>query len=128
MKMTLEDRIQTLVKLGEHLGRQEDEFLEALQKRTEFNNPWFTLANQRASTQAIAREFLAEDKLWAWLQPYLGYFEVKNATHGFTAKTIGLVLAGNIPLVGFHDILSVYVSGTKPRSNHRTRTPSSCLT
>ena len=27
------------------------------------------------------------------------------------SKTIGLILAGNIPLVGFHDVLSVFISG-----------------
>lgn len=111
MIMTLEDRIQTLVQLGNHLRNQDDEFLEALQKRTAFNNSWFTLANQQSSTLAIANEFLAEDKIRNWLQHYLAYFEVKNATKGFQRQKIGLVLAGNIPLVGFHDILSVYISG-----------------
>lgn len=113
MNMTLEDRIHTLIQLGDHLRREEDEFLDALQQRTAYNNQWFTLANQKASTLAIANEFLAEDKLRTWLYPYLSYFEVKHATQGFQQQQIGLVLAGNIPLVGFHDILSVYVSGHK---------------
>ncbi|PHI18139.1 acyl-CoA reductase [Lewinellaceae bacterium SD302] len=111
--MTLQERIDALVKLGDHLRAENDEFLEALQKRTEFNNRWFTLENQRSSVRAIANEFLVREKLETWLEPYLGYFEVKNATTGFTRKTIGLVLAGNIPLVGFHDVLSVFVSGHK---------------
>ena len=117
--MTLQDRLSTLHQLAAHLVGPEDEFLTALQKRTEFNNAWFTLENQRASLRAIAGEFLAEDKLSAWLN---GYKIIPFAGEGFLPqpgpkgegqKTVGLVLAGNIPLVGFHDILCVYVAGHK---------------
>lgn len=111
--MNLQERLNILIQLGDHLRSESDEFLEALQKRTEFNNAWFTLENQKNSVRAIASAFLTKEKLDAWLQPYAGYFEVKNATQGFTKQTIGLVLAGNIPLVGFHDVLSVFVSGHK---------------
>lgn len=48
---------------------------------------------------------LDRDKLQAWLKPY-------NLPAGSSQpKAVGLVLAGNIPLVGFHDLLSVFVSG-----------------
>lgn len=115
--MTLQDRLATLISLGKHLRAADDEFLEALQKRTEFNNAWFSLANQKASVKAIAEEFLAEEKLKAWLSSYK-----LNPVAGPpvfpeppVSKTIGLVLAGNIPLVGFHDILCVYVSGHRAK-------------
>lgn len=115
MGMNLQDRLSTLIALGDHLRSETDEFLEALQKRTEFNNPWFTLANQKASVKAIAEEFLDEDKLKGWVS---GYKITPIADAPFfpeptEPKTVGLVLAGNIPLVGFHDILCVYVSGHK---------------
>jgi hypothetical protein len=119
MMMTLQDRLATLHQLAAHLTGPEDEFLTALQKRTEFNNAWFSLENQQASIKAIAEEFLAEDKLSAWLN---GYKIIPFAGEGFVPqpgpdaddqKTVGLVLAGNIPLVGFHDILCVYVAGHK---------------
>ncbi|MEM6769250.1 MAG: acyl-CoA reductase [Bacteroidota bacterium] len=115
MSMTLDERLATLIQLGAHLRAQDDEFLTALQKRTEFNNGWFTLANQEASVKAIAEEFLAEDKLKGWASSYMitpvagePFFP-----EAMEQKTIGMVLAGNIPLVGFHDVLCVYVSGHK---------------
>lgn len=119
--MTLKARQATLHQLAAHLTGPEDEFLTALQKRTEYHNAWFTLENQQASIKAIAEEFLAEDKLSAWLN---GYKIIPIAGEGFVPqpgpdgegqKTVGLVLAGNIPLVGFHDILCVYVAGHKAR-------------
>jgi hypothetical protein len=119
MQMTLQNRLSTLHQLAAHLTGPEDEFLTALHKRTEFNNAWFTLANQQASIAAIATQFLAEDKLATWLH---GYKIIPIAGEGFVPppgpegegqKTVGLVLAGNIPLVGFHDILCVYVAGHK---------------
>lgn len=113
--MTLQDRLATLTQLGAHLRTQDDEFLEALQKRTEFNNAWFTLANQQASVKAIAEEFLSEDKLKGWTSSYK-ITPVAGAPffpEPMEQKTVGLVLAGNIPLVGFHDILCVYVAGHK---------------
>ena len=117
--MTLQARLSTLHQLADHLTGPEDEFLTALQKRTEFNNGWFTLENQQASLSAIAAAFLAEEKLTAWLNgykiiPITGEgFVPQPGPNGEGQKTVGLILAGNIPLVGFHDILSVYVAGHK---------------
>ncbi len=115
--MTLKDRLATLHQLAAHLSGPEDEFLTALQTRTEFNNGWFTLEKQQASLKAITEEFLAEDKLSAWLNAYKIIpiagpgFIPQPGPNGEGQKTVGLVLAGNIPLVGFHDILCVYVAG-----------------
>ena len=115
--MNLSQRLSTLIALGDHLRAADDEFLEALQKRTEFNNAWFTLANQKASVKAIAEEFLAEDKLRGWVSAYK-----INPIAGepffpepMDRRTVGLVLAGNIPLVGFHDILCVFVAGHRAK-------------
>ena len=111
--MTLKERLSLLTRLGDHLRAEDDEFLEALQKRTEFNNGWFTLANQQAAVRAIATEFLAEDKLNAWVREY--FIHPIAGPPVFPEppepKTVGLVLAGNIPLVGFHDVLAVFVAG-----------------
>lgn len=101
--MTLQDRIKALVQLGEHL-KGEDEFLDAIIKRTEFNNGWFTIENQKKAIAAIANEFLDAEKLAAWSNRYT--FEEQA-----TKKTVGLILAGNIPLVGFQDVLCVFVAG-----------------
>jgi hypothetical protein len=117
--MTLESRLSTLHQLAAHLRAGEDEFLTALQTRTEFNNKWFTLENQQASLNAIVAEFLDEEKLNDWLSRYKiipiagDGFVPQPGPDGEGQKTVGLVLAGNIPLVGFHDILCVYVAGHK---------------
>lgn len=101
--MTLQDRISALVQLGEHL-KGKDEFLEAIMKRAEFNNGWFTIKNQQMAIDAIANEFLAKEKLETWISHYT--FDENQRT-----QTIGLILAGNIPLVGFQDVLCVFVAG-----------------
>ena len=105
--MKLEERILALIALGKHL-RMEDDYLQAVIKRTHFNNAWFTVENQNLAIQAIATKFLDETNLKAWINRY----EIPEQT---TPQTVGLVLAGNIPLVGFHDILSVFVAGHKAK-------------
>lgn len=67
------------------------------------HNGWFTSENVIFSLHSWA-EALTENNLNTWLAPYS--FVEKE-------KKIGLILAGNIPLVGFHDLLSVLVAGHK---------------
>ena len=68
------------------------------------HNGWFTPEQVYFALQSWA-EALKEDNLDKWLLSY-DLSEVKP-------KTVGLILAGNIPLVGFHDFLSVLISGHK---------------
>lgn len=103
--MTISERIEVLAQLGDHLKGQ-DEYLEAVMKRTAFHNGWFTEENQRVAILEIANQFLDREKLRNWLARY----ELKDTT---TPKTVGIVMAGNIPLVGFHDWLCVFVAGHK---------------
>lgn len=103
--MNLSDRIDVLVKLGNHLLGK-DEYLEAVMARSKYHNGWFSIENQQASVKAIATEFLDQTKLTAWVK----YYAIGSNT---SSKTVGLVLAGNLPLVGFHDVLSVFLSGHK---------------
>ncbi|MFN7115321.1 MAG: acyl-CoA reductase [Saprospiraceae bacterium] len=101
--MRLIERLEVLGKLGTHL-QEKDEYLEAVMQRTAYENQWFTIENQQKAIQAIATEFLDINKLQNWAAPY--YIPDEP-----TQKVVGLVLAGNIPLVGFHDVLCVFVSG-----------------
>ena len=66
------------------------------------HNGWFTPEQVQFSVQSWAKA-LTEDNLNQWLS---NYDFSKNEP-----KKVGLVLAGNIPLVGFHDFLSVLISG-----------------
>lgn len=105
--MTLEQRIDTLAQLGEHLLGK-DEYLEAVMHRTKFNNPWFTIENQQRSVQAIAQNFLQKEKLQTWAKQY-------ELSEPASPKWVGLIMAGNIPLVGFHDLLCTFVAGHRAR-------------
>ena len=69
------------------------------------HNGWFSEESVRESLLSIGRS-LSEENLSAWLEQYP---VVKQP------KAVGLILAGNIPLVGFHDILATIISGNKAR-------------
>ena len=101
--MTLSERINLLLQLGEHL-RGTDEYLDAVMHRSSYHNPWLTIENQKLAVAAIAEKMLHPEKLQAWLQRY----ELPEET---TPLTVGIVMAGNIPLVGFHDLLCVFTAG-----------------
>lgn len=68
------------------------------------HNGWFTPEQVYFSVQSWANA-LTDENLNKWLTAY----NFSNVT----TKTVGLILAGNIPLVGFHDFLSVLISGHK---------------
>ncbi|MBU2946710.1 acyl-CoA reductase [Zobellia uliginosa] len=67
-------------------------------------NGWFTRENVINSLQSWG-ELLTEDKLSEWVNSY-------DLTTN-KPKTVALIMAGNIPLVGFHDFLSVLITGNK---------------
>jgi hypothetical protein len=81
-----------------------DPFLAMLEKEHLFN-PWFTREWVDRALAGVAR--MLEERT---LQQWLGAYETEQMDQG-SEKTVGLVLAGNIPLVGFHDILCVLVAG-----------------
>ncbi len=101
--MRLEQRIEVMVRLGEYLKSNNDYF-NAILDRTYKENNWFTIENQQQAIQAIANYFLDNDLLHQWLSRY-AMLDHK------TPKTVGLIMAGNIPMVGFHDVLTVFMSG-----------------
>lgn len=92
---------ETLSALGEKLLNPSQELLQLIDNERQFN-AWFTPENVLQAVQAIGKMLNAKN-LEQWLP--------KNADTVFTGKKIGLVLAGNIPLVGFHDVLCVLASG-----------------
>jgi Acyl-CoA reductase (LuxC) len=109
--MTYKKRLSSLVELGKILI-PENEVLQTIVRKTALHNSWFTEANQWKAITEIRNAFLQKDKLEAWLTPYFLENLTQN-TEGPLSKTVALILAGNIPLVGFHDIISVYVTGHK---------------
>jgi hypothetical protein len=79
---------------------------EDLISLSQSHNGWYTPDNVYFSIQSWAKA-LKKANLDHWLSVYdFSNFEKKQ-------KTVGLILAGNIPLVGFHDFLTVLISGHK---------------
>jgi hypothetical protein len=103
--MNLQQRIEAAVFLGKTI-LEGDEYLDAVIHRTSFHNPWLTKENQHQALKAIAEKFLKRDALENWVSKY--HIEDQPNT-----KIVGLIMAGNIPVVGFHDFLSVFISGHK---------------
>ena len=78
-----------------------DSFQDLIQL-SQSHNGWYTPENVYFSVQSWAKA-LTEENLEKWLSNY-NFDNVKS-------KKVGIILAGNIPLVGFHDFLSVLISG-----------------
>lgn len=118
--MTLEQKKNIFIELGKFLSQFSeaentkshsvlhndlyfDKFIDLIHL-SQSHNGWYTNENVYFAIQSWA-EALTEANLNQWLNRY--NFET------VTSKTVGLVLAGNIPLVGFHDFISVLLSGHK---------------
>lgn len=100
--------------LSEDLGEnqknkfvQTHKLIEELVENSTHYNPWFTKTFLVNAMTSIG-ESLSQEKLNQWLQKYDEEIERLS-----TRKTIGVVMAGNLPLVGFHDYLCVLISGNK---------------
>jgi hypothetical protein len=102
--MNLQMRIKLASQLGEYILSDDAQWREAKQKATLFN-PWFTPEFIELATKNIAEQFLTKQKLTEWTSLY--------NIETIQPKKTGIVMAGNIPLVGFHDLLSVFISGHK---------------
>ena len=112
--MKLEQRIDLFNYLGEYLSASEPGW-EAAKKKAHAANGWFIPEFIDAAVANIVRGFLKRDKLRAWAQSYA------IPDQRSTARTVGLVMAGNIPLVGFHDLLSIFISGHRQLVKPSTR-------
>ena len=107
--------ISALGKLGQELrNTANDKTLDGINQayeeviaRATAENAWFTPSFIRIAMNNIG-EALKEDLLEAWVSPYSSRTESTRP-----AYAIGVVLAGNVPLVGFHDFISVLASGNR---------------
>jgi hypothetical protein len=101
--MNLAERIDLMVELGNYLRSNSIEWLMTKQKAFE-KNAWFTPEFVQLACKNIAEEYLQKDKLSEWVNYY-------HLDDNIQPKNVGIVMAGNIPLVGFHDFLSAIISG-----------------
>lgn len=96
-------RINAFINLGKFLTEPLNaDYLEELATLANRKNNWFTPENTIESLKAIGEKFLAEENLIKWLNQYP---EPKSS------QKIGVIMAGNIPAVGFHDVLCVLITG-----------------
>lgn len=102
--MNLQERIDLLEKLGSYF-KDNGSVLQQVKTEASRQNPWFAPEFIELALQNIAEGFLQRDKLENWANHY--HVPAEN-TH---PKTVGIVMAGNIPLVGFHDLLCVFIWG-----------------
>jgi hypothetical protein len=102
--MILQERIALMGRLGQYmLGENED--WQAVKERAYRENPWFIPEFIERAVQCICLNFLNTSFLQEWAKNY-----AVPASQS-SSKTVGIVMAGNIPLVGFHDFLCVFISG-----------------
>ncbi len=118
--MTIDDHISHLITLGKFLQQFQltesiqdqdipgnDMFFAEMEEKIDsaiHYNGWFNRENIIFSLQQWGRA-LTSGNLKLWLDGY----DLSQSS----GKTVGIVMAGNIPLVGFHDFISVLVSGHK---------------
>lgn len=101
--LTSHQRIESFARLGAYLGSKDAELQTRLQE-AHFQNPWYTPDQVHFSVDAWS-QLLEKEQLSHWIAPHLPVLE------GSEDLQIGLILAGNIPLVGWHDILTCLMAG-----------------
>jgi hypothetical protein len=94
-------RISVLAKLGAYIKEDGDAW-QAAKRLAVIQNGWFTAEHIDTAAAHIATEYLDQTKLEQWIAKY----PLSANPH-----KVGIVMAGNIPLVGFHDLLCGFVSG-----------------
>lgn len=115
--MNLQERINLLSRLGEYMLSEDINWQYAKEKAGR-ENSWFIPEFIELSAKNIATQFLDKAALTEWVNHY--QLPAINAS----PKRIGIIMAGNIPLVGFHDLLCVFITGhiavIKPSSKDET--------
>jgi hypothetical protein len=118
--MTLEAKKNVFISLGKFLSQFSakenikqadvlcndlffDDFVTLIEL-SQSHNGWYTQEQVYFAVQSWAKALTKEN-----FDQWLSLYELKAVE----VKTVGLILAGNIPLVGFHDFLSVLISGHK---------------
>ncbi len=101
--MNIQERIEIIIKAGEYIKNNGEAWQEA-KTEASYKNGWFTTDFIQHAALQIADNFLTRDALEKWVAHY-------HVDDNINPKNIGIVMAGNIPMVGFHDMLAVFISG-----------------
>jgi len=98
----LGDRIRAFATVGKMLRRLDDREKEHIFQRARAENSWFTEESITLALEGVQR-YLDEEKLQQWTEGL--------PDNPSRPQKIGVVMAGNIPMVGFHDFLAVLITG-----------------
>lgn len=99
--ISFDRRIDLLVELGGYMRSDDTSWQEAKQAAF-LKNGWFDIDNINIAAENIAENYLQRDLLTNWAKQY---------SKPTARAKVGIVAAGNIPMVGFHDMLCSFVSG-----------------
>jgi hypothetical protein len=102
--MNLLRRKELLVGLGNYIQAKDDDWQQAKQKAY-LENQWFIPEFIELSVNNIAQNFLQPQQIDVLIKQY------QMPEENLHPRKVGIVMAGNIPLVGFHDLLCVFLSG-----------------
>jgi len=111
MVMTLKQRVESFSELGmilrdalEGITNSYSTDIEKHINNQQLKNPWFTPDNVKLAIKSIADE-LTYENLLEWTNCYPSLNDDNKSIN------VGVIMAGNIPLAGFHDFLSVLITG-----------------
>ena len=100
--------IQIFSELGARLaGFGSDEVSRSVLARAVAENEWFSVSDIRYAIEAVRREMLDAERVERWLSRY-------PLAGNSDSKRVAVIMAGNIPLVGFFDLMCVLSSGHVP--------------
>ncbi|MBO9570918.1 MAG: acyl-CoA reductase [Chitinophagaceae bacterium] len=99
--MDVERRIALLKKLGQFILSDDIQWVAAKEKAS-YENAWFIPEFVSFQLEHVGKEYLDEENLRRWISGY---------TPSTSNKTIGIIMAGNIPLAGIHDFISAFIAG-----------------
>jgi len=102
-----------IIALGEKLAKLDESQLNEWTARIYANNPWFTPENIKSAFEGWIK-MLQPEAVEEWLNHY-------SISIPLTPKTVGLVMAGNIPFAGFHDMLCVLAAGHKVKAKRSSQ-------
>jgi len=103
--MNLQARIKGFVALGQQLSDPNNTLLNEAKSEAYRQNAWFLPEFIDQAILQINEQFLQQTALEAWTASY------PTISNEATNLKVGIVMAGNIPLVGFHDLLSTLIAG-----------------
>lgn len=103
--MNLQQTIAALHRVGQVFGNENSIEIEQSIRQAYAKNPWFAPENIKLALQYWSKR-LHQDKLKDWANK-------EDIEENTSPKTVGIIAAGNIPLVGLHDVVSVLLTGNK---------------